>query len=79
MTRINWKERVTVDPALHHGDPCITGIRIPVTMIVGSLADGMTPEEILDAYPQLSAADIQAALAYAAEIMHQGLLLPFKD
>lgn len=79
MTRINWKERVTVDPALHHGDPCITGTRIPVTMIVGSLADGMTPEEILDAYPQLSAADIQAALAYAAEIMHQGLLLPFKD
>lgn len=78
MTRIDWKEHITVDPELHHGDPCITGTRIPVTMIVGSLADGMTAKEILGAYPQLSPADIQAALAYAADVMRQELLLPFK-
>jgi uncharacterized protein (DUF433 family) len=78
MARTNWKERITIDPGLHHGDPCITGTRIPVTTIVGSLADGMTAEEILDAYPQLSRADIQAALAYAADVMRQELLLPFK-
>ena len=78
MTRIDWKEHITVDPELHHGDPCITGTRIPVTIIVGSLADGMTAEEILEAYPQLSRADIQAALAYAADVMRQELLLPFK-
>ena len=78
MTRIDWKEHITIDPGLHHGDPCITGTRIPVTIIVGSLADGMTAKEILDAYPQLSPADIQAALAYAADVMRQELLLPFK-
>jgi uncharacterized protein (DUF433 family) len=79
MTRIDWKEHITIDPELHHGDPCITGTRIPVSMIVGSLADGMTAEEILDAYPQLSPIDIQAALAYAADVMRQELLLPFRS
>jgi uncharacterized protein (DUF433 family) len=78
MTRIDWKEHIMVAPELHHGDPCITGTRIPVSIIVGSLADGMTAKEILDAYPQLSPADIQAALSYAADVMRQELLLPFK-
>lgn len=78
MARIDWKEHITIDPELHHGDPCIIGTRIPVTMIIGSLADGMTPEEILEAYPQLSLIDIQAALAYAADVMRQELLLPFR-
>lgn len=78
MARINWKEHITIDPAIHHGEPCITGTRISVAIIVGSLADGMTTEEVLEAYPQLSATDIQAALAYAAEVMRQELLLPFK-
>lgn len=76
MGRIDWREYITVDPELHHGEPCIKGTRIPVTTIVGSLADGMAPTEILDVYPQLSAVDIQAALAYAAEVMRQELLLP---
>ncbi len=79
MARIDWKEHITIDPELHHGDPCIIGTRIPVTMIIGSLADGMTPEEILEAYPQLSLIDIQAALAYAADVMRQELLLPFRS
>jgi uncharacterized protein (DUF433 family) len=78
MARINWKEHITIDPAIHHGEPCITGTRISVAIIVGSLADGMTTEEILKAYPQLSATDVQAALAYAADVMRQELLLPFK-
>lgn len=78
MTRIDWKKHITINPELHHGDPCIMGTRIPVTMIVGSLADGMTAEEILEAYPQLSLIDIQAALAYAADVMRQELLLPFR-
>jgi uncharacterized protein (DUF433 family) len=45
-------------------------------MIVGSLADGMTPEEIEQAYPQLATEDIQAALAYAADVIHQEILAP---
>ncbi|NHZ72126.1 MAG: DUF433 domain-containing protein [Aquificales bacterium] len=59
------------------GDPCITGTRIPVATIVGSLADGMTPDEIIAAYPQLDPPAIQAALAYAADVMRQDLLVPF--
>jgi uncharacterized protein (DUF433 family) len=55
-----------IEPDLHHGDPCIKGTRIPVAMIVGSLADGMTAEEIREAYSQLTDEDIRAALAYAA-------------
>ncbi|MCA9992109.1 MAG: DUF433 domain-containing protein [Anaerolineales bacterium] len=77
MSRINWKEHIVIDPDLHHGDPCIKGTRIPVTTIVGSLADGMTPDEIIAAYPQLTVVRVQAALAYAADVMRQELLLPF--
>lgn len=77
MGRINWKEHIVIDPDLHHGDACIKGTRIPVTTIVGSLADGMTPQEIIEAYPQLSLVQVQAALAYAAEIMRKEFLLPF--
>ena len=77
MSRTNWKEHIVIDPDLHHGDPCIKGTRIPVTTIVGSLADGMTPDEIIAAYPQLTIVRVQAALAYAADVMRQELLLPF--
>ena len=76
MSRIDWKDYIVIDPDLHHGDPCIKGTRIPVTIIVGSLADGMTPEEILENYPRLSLVDVQAALAYAADVMRQEVLLP---
>ncbi|MEA3441852.1 MAG: DUF433 domain-containing protein [Chloroflexota bacterium] len=71
-----WKDQIVIDPDLHHGDPCIKGTRIPVTMIVGSLADGLTMDEILAAYPQLKTSDIQAALAYAADIMRGEFILP---
>mgnify|MGYP000918945839 FL=1 len=77
MSRINWKEHIIIDPDLHHGAPCIKGTRIPVTTIVGSLADGLTADEISAAYPQLSVVEVQAALAYAADVMRQELLIPF--
>jgi uncharacterized protein (DUF433 family) len=76
MERVAWQERIVITPDLHHGDPCIKGTRIPVAMIVGSLADGMTPAEIRKAYPQLTDEDIRAALACAAELTHEELLVP---
>jgi uncharacterized protein (DUF433 family) len=76
MKRIEWRQRVVIDPEIHHGEPCIVGTRIPVRMIVGSLADGLTAEEIVTEYPQLTSEDIAAALAYAAEVLHQESLLP---
>ena len=76
MNRIRWQDRVVIAPDIHHGDACIKGTRIPVAVIVGSLADGMTPEEIRGAYPQLTTEDIQAALAYAADVIYQDVLAP---
>ncbi len=74
--RINWHKYIAVDFDIHHGEPCITGTRVPVSMIVGSVADGMTFDEILDAYPQLKKESIQAALAYAADIVRHDVFLP---
>jgi uncharacterized protein (DUF433 family) len=71
-----WQERIVIDPEIHHGDPCIKGTRIPVTMVVGSLADGMTYDEIREVYPQLANEDILASLAYAAEVMRQEIVYP---
>ncbi len=71
MARTDWKDRVVVDPEIHHGDPCIKGTRIPVTIIVGSIADGLGLDEVRAAYPQLSPEDIRAALAYAAEVLRR--------
>jgi uncharacterized protein (DUF433 family) len=58
--------RITRDPAVMGGRPCIRGMRVTVGMIVGLLAAGRTHEEILQAYPYLEAEDIRAALSYAA-------------
>jgi len=53
------------------GVPCIRHLRIPVATVVGMLADGMTEKEILDAYPDLEADDIRAALRFAAEAVRE--------
>ena len=74
--RIRWQGRITVDPERHHGEPCITGTRVPVVVIVGSIADGMTAEEVIAQYPQLAPEDVQAALAYAADVLRDDPLLP---
>lgn len=59
-------DRISIDHRVMGGVPCIRGTRIPVTTVVGMVAEGMTTEEILDGFPQLSAEDIQDALRYAA-------------
>lgn len=79
MARMRWEERIVMAPDLHHGEPCIKGTRVPVTMIIGSLADGMSWEEILEAYPQLTLDDIRAALAYAAETVRHEWLIPLPE
>jgi uncharacterized protein (DUF433 family) len=37
---VNWREKIVINPVIHHGEPCITGTRVPVSVIVGSIADG---------------------------------------
>lgn len=64
------EERVVIDPNIGHGKPVIRGTRVPVTVVVGSLAGGMTFEEIQREY-DLTADDIRAALRFVGEIAEQ--------
>ena len=59
-------DRITHDPAMMGGKPCIRGMRVTVGSIMGLLASGQTEEQILAAYPYLELDDLRAALAYAA-------------
>ena len=58
--------RITIDPSVCTGKPCVRGLRFPVARLLGLLAGGETREAILKAYPYLEAADIDEALRYAA-------------
>ncbi len=60
--RIDWHTFISVDPEIHHGEPCIKGTRIPVSIIVGSVADGMSFDKIINAYPHLEEESIEVAL-----------------
>lgn len=74
---MNWRERISIDPAIHRGEPCIMGTRVPVSVIGGSVADGDTPDQILEAWPQLTRDDIKAALKFAAEAVNNADFFPF--
>ena len=63
--------RITVDPKQMDGLPCIRQLRIPVATVVGMVADGMTEDEILQAYPDLKRDDIREALRYAAAAVRE--------
>jgi uncharacterized protein (DUF433 family) len=63
--------RITVDPKQMDGVPCIRGLRIPVATVVGMVADAMTEDEILHAFPDLERDDIREALRYAAEAVRE--------
>ena len=67
----DWKERISMNPKVCHGKPCIKGTRIWVSLIVDNLAAGSSEGEILEAYPSLSREDIRAALAFAAEMARE--------
>lgn len=68
MRRDELLTRITVDPKVCFGKPCIRGHRIWVSLILDLLADGMTVEQILDDYPGLEKADVCACIAYGAEM-----------
>jgi uncharacterized protein (DUF433 family) len=64
-------ERITTDPEQMGGAPCIRGLRVPVTTVVDMVAEGMTADEIVDAFPDLQPEDIEQALHYAAESVRE--------
>jgi uncharacterized protein (DUF433 family) len=61
--------RITVDPKQMGGMPCIRGLRIPVATVVGMIADGMTPDEVVRELPPLDLEDVAAALRFAADVV----------
>ncbi len=65
MTTMNEIHRITLDPEVMGGKPCIRGLRVTVGAILGLLAAGRSEEEVLKAYPYLESGDIRAALTYA--------------
>jgi len=73
MTHDQALDRITVDPSICRGRPCVRGTRIYVAVILDGLAEGLTQEQLIDHYPQLTPEDIRAALAYAAELSRENL------
>ena len=71
-------DRIIVDPNVMLGKPVIRGTRIPVELIVRKMGEGATEADLLEAYPSLTADDIRAALAYAADALahEETILLP---
>ena len=76
---INWREHLTTDPEICGGQLCAKGTRIAVTVILDSLAEGASREEILRSYPSLQPRHLDAALAYAAELAHEESLFPLRN
>jgi uncharacterized protein (DUF433 family) len=64
-------ERITVDPEVMGGQPCIRGLRIPVSTVVAMVADGMSVAEIRDELPDLAADDVTEALRFAAAAVQE--------
>ena len=68
---MNWRDYILVDPAICHGQACIKGTRVMVSVVLDNLAAGQAVEEILRAYPSLNPQAIHAAIAYAAELARE--------
>jgi uncharacterized protein (DUF433 family) len=73
MSHEELLKRVSLDPGVCGGMPCVRGTRIYIAIILDSLAEGVTPEQIIDQYPQLSHEDIRAALAYGGELSRENI------
>jgi uncharacterized protein (DUF433 family) len=71
MDRADILRRITIDPNVCFGKPCVRGTRIWVSLVLDFLADGMTVEQILADYPHLTREDVQACIAYGAEMARE--------
>ncbi len=68
-------DRVTADPGVCGGRPCIRNTRVEIAVILDGLAEGLTVDDLIDHYPQLTRDDVRTALAYAAELAHEGVVI----
>ena len=72
---MDWKPFISVDPNIHHGKACIKGTHIPVSVILDNLAAGLGEREIIESYPSLDTNTIHAAIAYAADLTREELII----
>ncbi len=70
----DWQDHISINPKVCHGMACIRGTRIPVSVVLDNIAAGLGRDEIIQSYPSLTADDIQAALAYAAELAQERVI-----
>lgn len=71
---MNWREHITVDPMICHGQACVRGTRILASVILDNLAAGVKSEELLASYPGVTEDEIRAVLAYAADLASERVL-----
>lgn len=71
---MNWHNYITVDPNVCHGNACIKGTRIMVSVVLDNLAAGLSTEQILHSYPSLKRESILAAVSYAAELARERIV-----
>ena len=68
---MDWREYITVDPNVCHGQACIAGTRVTVSVILDNLAVGLTAEEVAESYPSVSVDAVTASLHYATELARE--------
>ena len=71
---MDWKQYITSDPSILHGTVCLSGTRVPVSVVLDNLAANETPERILQQYPSLKPEHISAAIAYAADLARERIV-----
>jgi uncharacterized protein (DUF433 family) len=72
---MDWRARISTDPAVCHGKACIKGTRVMASVVLDNLAGGQSPDEILRLYPTLHKEDVAAVIAYAAELAREPIVL----
>jgi uncharacterized protein (DUF433 family) len=71
---VNWQDLISADPQVMHGTVCFRGTRVPVSVVLDSLAAGETEQAVLAEYPTLQAQHIRAAIGYAAELARERIV-----
>ncbi|MEA2339007.1 MAG: hypothetical protein QOE82_3014 [Thermoanaerobaculia bacterium] len=71
---MDWQKYVSVDPNICHGQACVAGTRIPVSVVLDNLAAGVSEQEVLTSYPRLTRDAIHACIAYAADLAREEVL-----
>jgi uncharacterized protein (DUF433 family) len=72
---MDWRSRISTDPSICHGQACIRGTRIPVSVVLDNLAAGLAAQQIVESYPTVTLDDVSAAVAYGAELARERVIV----